>query len=223
MAPWPFQYHSVQDALNILDPRSYMAKVDLTRMYHQIPLHPGVRKFFAYRLAGRIWTCICAPFGGTSTPAFANLLAGITALMLMERGIESIWVTDDSFYAAPTLEECLAHLEAAMRLIARLGWLINLDKVEGPTQLIIFLGIQIDSIRQTIAIPAARLLAILEKIHELQQASRLTVRDIRSIAGRLQWVATLYPRDAHLLRTYIWTRLGTTQPAPPYLRHPQQI
>jgi hypothetical protein len=193
MAPWSFSYHSVQDALNMLQPACFLAKVDLTRMYHQIPLHRGIQHFFAYRLLNRTWVCQCAPFGGTSTPAFANLLAGITAIMLVAKYIASVWITDDSLYSETSFERCKATLQQVIAVMERLGWLINMDKLEGPAQLLTFLGILIDTVKQTLGIPQARLVTLLAKLTDLLAARRLTVRDIRSIAGRLQWVAAVFP------------------------------
>jgi hypothetical protein len=120
-------------------------------------------------------------------------LAGITALMLIAKGIPSVWVTDDSLYTETSFERCMEVLHQVIAVTERLGWLINRDKLEGPAQLLAFLGILIDTVKQTLGIPQARLATLLAKLTEMLAAPRLTVRDIRSIAGRLQWVATVFP------------------------------
>lgn len=191
---WPFSYYSIQDALSLLSPGSYIAKLDMTRMFQQLPLHPAVMLYFAYRFLGRAWTCVRTPFGGTSTPAFANLLAGITALLILLRFVPSVFITDDSLYTGRDLHACRSALQQAISLMERLGWLINPAKIEGPAQQLVFLGIQIDTVHQTLGISAARLATIIDRLDAVLSASSLTVRAVQSIAGRLQWIAAVFPR-----------------------------
>jgi hypothetical protein len=164
-------------------------------MFHQIPLHPSIQKYFAYCYLGVIWTCLRAPFGGTSMPAFANLLAGVTAMMLLARGIHSVWMTDDSLYQGQDMHTCLAALHTAINIMERLGWIVNLSKVEGPAQILAFLGIVIDSVQQTLGISAVRLASLIDRLDTTLAVPlpTVTVRDIQSIAGRLQWVAAVFP------------------------------
>lgn len=196
LQPWPFTYHSVEDALAILRPGAYMGKLDFTRMYNQLPLHPAVRKYFAYRWTDNvIHSCHRAPFGGTSTPGFANLLGGAADHLTLPHITqeESVFVTDDSFYEGATEIICLANLTTATNIKADLGWILNHDKTEGPSQRLTFLGIEIDTINQTLAIPVERLRTIQARVDEFLRDTKLTVRDAQSLAGKLQWVATVFP------------------------------
>lgn len=215
LRPWSFRYHSVQDALALLYPHAFLAKVDLTRMFHQLPLHPAIQQFFAYRFLGRIWTCLTAPFGGTSTPAFANLLAGITAMIIFSRGVPSVFVTDDSLYTGRTLEDCRHALHVAISTMERLGWLLNRTKIEGPAQLLVFLGILINSVSQTLGIATSRLSTLLDRLDLLLVASPPTVRDVLSMAGRLQWVAAVFPRGRPFMAAlYVCARGHPDSPCP---------
>lgn len=223
LQPWPFSYHSVDDALAILRPGSYMGKLDYTRMYNQLPLHPAVRKFFAYRWTdGVVHTCHRAPFGGTSTPAFANLLGGGADHLVLQHLTqdESVFVTDDSFIEGDTEATCLSNIQKATAIKTDLGWILNHDKTEGPSQRLTFLGIEIDTVQQTLAIPAERLRVIQVQVTEFLAEPKLTVRDAQSLAGKLQWVATVFPHGRPYIAA-LYDGTGGRANSQPYHLTPQ--
>eukprot|EP00952_Eustigmatos_sp_NYUAD-ZCMA_P014494 56439-Eustigmatos_ZCMA.PRE.1 len=169
--------------------------------------------FFAYRYHNKTWVCKRAPFGGTSTPAFANLLAGITALLLAARHVVSVFVTDDSLYHGKSLLECMEVLKQAMQVLEYLGWIANPSKIEGPAQLLVFLGILIDTVNQTLGVTSARLAALIDRLDALLSAILLTVRDVLSMAGRLQWVAAVFPQGRpYIASLYLDARGGNDEP-----------
>lgn len=115
-------------------------------------------------------------------------------MMLLARGVSSVWVTDDSLYHGPSLDACQLALNTAISIMERLGWLINPSKIEGPAQALIFLGILIDTVNQTIGLSTSRLASIIDRLDHLLAAPSPTVREVQSMAGRLQWVAAVFSR-----------------------------
>lgn len=204
---WPFSYCSIQDALRLLHPGSYLAKVDLARMFHQLPLHPVIRRFFAYRLDGSVYVCHRTPFGGTSTPAFANMLAGILAMFIAQRLHDSVFITDDSLYEGRSAADCQEALDTALFVLATCGAIVNHSKVGFPAQRMAFLGFIIDTVACNLGIPSPRLMVILHKLDLLLSEQTPLVRDLLSMAGRLQWVSSVFPRGRPYLAS-LYTLAG---------------
>ena len=74
--------------------------------------------------------------------------------MMEQRGFHNIVVYLDDFnLSAATYEECLTAMNMLLRLLRTLSFHINWSKVEGPAQVLTFLGIKINSLDIIIAIP----------------------------------------------------------------------
>ena len=66
--------------------------------------------------------------------------------MMEQRCFHNIVVyLDDFWVSAATYEECSVAMDTLLKLLRSLGFHINWSKVEGPAQVITFLGIEINS------------------------------------------------------------------------------
>ena len=64
---------------------------------------------------------------------------------------------DDFLIIASTYDECLEALNVLLRLLRELGFHINYNKLEGPCQRLVFLGIVLDSVSMTLSIPQKKM------------------------------------------------------------------
>ena len=70
------------------------------------------------------------------------------------KGVKSIvCYLDDCLIAAQTYDECIHTLNVLLHLVHQLGFHINYNKVEGPSQNLGFPGVVLDSINMTLSIP----------------------------------------------------------------------
>ena len=76
---------------------------------------------------------------------------------------------------------------ALLKLLRYLGFGINYSKVEGPKQCIIFLGIVLDSINMTLRLSEKRINDLLQDITNIYSKSKVSKRQLMSIAGKLNW------------------------------------
>ena len=61
---------------------------------------------------------------------------------------------ENYFLAGPPADPaCAGHLEDFLRVAAQLGVHVAMEKVEGPTTILTFLGLQLDSTAQVIRLP----------------------------------------------------------------------
>jgi len=204
-----------------------MAKVDLASMFHQLPLHPAARRFFAFRQGSNIFLYHRTPFGaspipGTSAypyplmtflaplplhssrgslsfhpfpivlsiPGLANTLTSEVSRVLTHYGIPNVNMT--IFITAASYEECLRHLRRCLEILDSMGWLVSKEKIEGPSQVITFLGIQINSINQTLSICHSRIQSYAYSLTSILQAAHVSTHDLESMVGKLQWLTSVF-------------------------------
>ena len=86
-------------------------------------------------------------------------------------------------------DECQHCLSTFLRLCEELGIPVAVEKVEGPTTLIIFLGLELDSTRQQIRLPPEKLAAILEELNHWHQKRKVSKRQLLLLIGKLSFAA----------------------------------
>ncbi len=133
------------------------------------------------------------PFGLRSAPKiFLAVADGITWAMI-RRGVTNPlhYLDDFLFVSRPVVQEAQGNLALALSVCKELGAPVAPDKVAGPAVCIIFLGIEIDSARQELRLPADKL-ARLQQLIGIWQSRRSCVKtDLLSLIGHLQHAATV--------------------------------
>ena len=77
------------------------------------------------------------------------------------------------------------------KLCTFLGIPLAEDKVEGPATCLVFLGIEIDTIKGKVRLPGPKLEALVRELEVWKRRKRYTKRDLLSIAGKLQHAGTV--------------------------------
>lgn len=67
---WPFSYPGIQDVFPHIIHGSWFSKIDLSKFFWQLPLHPGFYKYFSFQdLSGNIYSFVRAPSHGSKPSA----------------------------------------------------------------------------------------------------------------------------------------------------------
>jgi hypothetical protein len=84
-------------------------------------------------------------------------------------------------------------LRTAQQLFSDFGLVVNTDKTEGPAQQLSFLGIQLDSVAQTLSCTAARLTELRSLLTSALSSPTVRLSFLASLIGKLQFAATVLP------------------------------
>ena len=89
----------------------------------------------------------CQPFGLRSAPKLFNVLADLLTWILEQNGVQPIMHYLDDFLTLghPDSPICSHNLNAITEVYHKLGVPLVLEKVEGPSQTLTFLGIVLDT------------------------------------------------------------------------------
>ena len=200
-----------------MSPGAYMAKVDLKPAYRSVPIHPS-----QYCMTGLKWTFsgdskptyfydtrLC--FGSKKAPSIFTRITQAIRRMMERLGYKLVVYLDDFCLVENSKEKCMKSLNTLIALLRSLGFDIAWNKVEGPQQKIIFLGIEFDSISYKMCLPARKITDIQELLASFQKRNRASLRQLQQLAGKLSYACSII----HGGRVYLQRVLDIMRP----LRH----
>ena len=115
---------------------------------------------------------------------------------------------DDFFIAAATYEECRKWVDILIKLLRKLGFLISWKKVVGPSVLITFLGVEIDTTSSTLFLGKDKLQQLQQQLQHFGARKRASKQQLQSLAGSLNWACQAIRGGRFFLRRI----LDTLQP-----------
>ena len=172
-------------------PGALMAKLDLKSAYRMVPIHPLDQHLLGIEWEGRTYVDQALPFGLRSAPVIFTAVADGLAWAMKCRGINSqLHYLDDFFFCGGASSlDCANSLSVALETCTELGLPVAPAKVEGPSTVITFLGIEIDSIRQEIRLPQVKLTQLLAILSSWTGRHNATKRQLQSLIGKLNHAA----------------------------------
>jgi hypothetical protein len=210
------RYMSFDDAVRAvqrLGRDCYMCKIDWEAAFRQVAVHTD-----DYPLLGLIWRGLCfirlvLPFGARSSPKlFTDFAAAFKAILRKELDqtfvlavIELVYYLDDFFMAAKTIADCKRSMVLMDSLAVRLGVTLHPDKRDGPSKIIQFLGIEIDSSKMIIRLPDVKKDLLIKACQSALDKSAASAKDLDRIIGRMGHACKVVtPGRWMLSRIMIW-------------------
>ena len=116
----------------------------------------------------------------------------------------SIHYLDDFLFVGPLgTGECGVSLQLAERICKRLGVPLAVEKREGPAQVLVFLGIILDSVRMELRLPEEKLQRMPAMVEEWLPRRSCTKKELLSLIGHLQHAARIVKPGRPFLRRMI--------------------
>jgi hypothetical protein len=198
-------YVTVDDvaALALKEGRGAMlAKVDIEAAYRVIPVHPQDRPLQAIQWLGRTYVDPMLPFGLSSAPKIFNSVADALCWILEQAGIPVIrHYLDDYIIVAPPDEQiCQEYLEILDSICQILGVPMAVHKREGPSAVIVFLGIIIDTLKGELRLPEEKLQRLISLLEEWGDRRSCTRKELESLIGHLSHAAKVVRSGRSFLR-----------------------
>ena len=202
-------YDTVDEATRLLPPGGFMAKVDLRSAYRSVPIHKD-----CYEATGLRWTFTGQdeptylidtrlPFGASMSPGVFQRLTSSVQRMMRRRGFCVLVYLDDFLVLAETAEDCFVAFTVLVDLLQKLGFTINWDKVVFPCQRLTFLGVLIDSVNRTVALPEDKLQNLRELLLTWSTKKRATKLQLQQLIGKLAWAARVIKGGRTFVRRLI--------------------
>jgi hypothetical protein len=202
-------YSTLDDAIAQIGPNSYLAKIDLSEAYRSVPIHPycyeltGIHWIFAGQSQKTFMFDSRLPFG-SSLPCFVfQSLSDAIVRICVKKGLKLISYLDDFLLIADTQQRCKESLDYLVELVYGLGFGVNWDKVEQPSQQQTFLGVKIDCVKITLSLPDKKLAEVKLLLVSWLKKSKVTKRGLQQIIGKLSWCARVIRGGRTFVRNLI--------------------
>ena len=201
-------YAKFDDAVDIvrsLGKGSFMAKLDIKHAFRICPINPLDWGLMGSKFKGKYFIDIRLPFGLRSSPFIFNTVADAFHWILVHKGYieHSIHYLDDFFFANSTNSLCQIDLENAEYIFDCIKVPLAMDKKEGPSQVITFLGIEIDTSVMVLRLPQDKLRKAKDLISEWVDKSSCSKQDLLSLIGFLSFACKVVKPGRMFLRRLI--------------------
>ena len=183
----------------------YMAKIDIRHAFRLCPVHPDDWPLLGYHWLGKYFVDVCLPFGSRSSPCIFNAFADSLQWILVTKFALAALThyLDDFFLCAFSLSDGLYKMELVQTVFNLVGVPVALDKLEGPSQVISYLGIEIDSINSVIRLPDDKLFELRTMITTWLNRKKCTKRELLSLIGSLSFACKVIRPGRIFLRRLI--------------------
>ena len=210
-------YIGVQDAvegIQHLGPGALLAKIDIKSAYRHVPIHPDDRWLTGMIWDGALFIDTALPFGLRSAPKIFTALADAAEWILRKAGVSFIihYLDDFLIIGAPNSPECRSALRIVMETFARLGLPLAINKLEGPTMCLDFLGFELDSWRMEVRLPREKLLELQHLIRQWVAKKSCTRKELKSLTGKLGHAAKVVQPGKTFMRRMFELQSGVHQP-----------
>ena len=167
---------------------SVIYKRDLRRAYRQVPVDPGDYCYLGYHWEDEFFfdTVLC--MGQRNAAMACSRTTRAVMHMHANEGHPGTSYLDDLIGVSPP-EDGMAAYEGLGELLAQLGLLENFPKACPPSTVQLVLGVLIDTVNGTIAVPDDKLDDIKSLLLVWKKKRKTNKVDLQSLVGKLQFVS----------------------------------
>lgn len=198
-------YPSVDDAIESIlagGKDVWLAKTDIKSAFRIVPVHPEYYSALGIMWEGEYYFDRCLPMGcATSCKIFTEISNCLVELFYSSpESSKCINVLDDFLFIGSTKQGTKQALRTFLELCAQIGVPIADEKTEGPEKSITFLGIEIDAGSQEVRLPNDKLNQYVPLLQKTISKSKITCKELQSLAGKLQFACYVVPQGRAFLR-----------------------
>ena len=181
-----FKMHSLQSAIDLMKPNSYLASVDFKSAYFSVAIKPSHRKYLRFFYKGRKYQFAVLPNGLSTGPRDFTQIVKTLFRVLREKGHLNTWYLDDSLLAHQTFIGCLQNVLDTIELSREAGFFVHpVKSVLIPTQRLVFLGFTLCTVTMTVRLTAEKCIKIKSSIRSVLRRSSFSIQELSELIGQL--------------------------------------
>ena len=167
-----------------------LCKIDISAAYKCIPVRPADFALLGLRWRDKFYFDKTLPFGLASSCAIWEDYATAAEWAVLHRtSIRRLCHYIDDFLLVSSGATAQSERAQLLAVFAELGLPVSLEKLEGPTTALVFLGIQIDTVSMTASLDPVRLDRLRALAAEWAVQSFCTRQELQSLIGSLAFAS----------------------------------
>ena len=206
-------YATIDGAIKLIrsaGPACFLAKTDIKNAFRIIPIHPNDYNLLGMQWRGLYYYDRCMPMGcSSSCLTFETFSTAVEWVARNKLKIDFILhLLDDFLLVAPSAHLCQQQLDLFLSLCAYLGIPIAPEKTCGPATSLSFAGIELDTILLEARLPLDKLEKCVSLISEFCRRKKVTLKEIQSLVGLLNFACSVIRPGRAFLRRLIELTVG---------------
>ena len=186
-------------------PSCLLAKNDIDSAFRNVPVHPHNHHLLGMVWQDSLYIDTVFQFGLRSAPKIFNAIAGALKWIAIQRGVSYLDQFLDDFITAGARgsRECHDNLTLLVHTCNILNLPLALHKREGPSTCITFLGIELDTVKLELRLPAEKLARLQATIRRWTTAKCCKWKELESLVGLLHDASVVIHSGRTFLRRLI--------------------
>ena len=215
-------YVTIDDAIQAiqqLGEGAFLAKTDIESAFRLIPVHPDDWELLGMQWGGLYYYDKVLPFGLRSAPFLFNQLSEAVEWILYDKCqisyvahfLDDFLIIEPENPITPN-QSCKESLTSMCLTFKALNIPLATGKTEGPSQVLEFLGIILDSRRMEARLPEDKVVRLKEELHFWLAKRSATLVQLQSLIGVLNFACKVVPAGRAFLQRIISLTVGVTKP-----------
>ena len=183
----------------------WATSLDIMDAFLAVMISKVFQKYFCFHFNGVTYMFLRMPFGLTTAPwAFSRLMRPIKSF-LRKWGVTVSSFIDDFLNLASTRDLAKQHTFWTKSVLTWLGFSIEKKSQQTPTQVIEYLGVEINFKELTMALPTEKVDKILSLTRQSIGSASVTRRELESLVGLLLFGHKMMPLGRmHINKVIVW-------------------
>ena len=189
---------------------AFLVKADIKEAYRMIKVHPQDCHLLSVKWENSVFIDQALPFGLRSAPKIFSAVADAIQWILLNQGIPNLLhYLDDFILVAKNHSEAIIQKNTLTTVWEKLGVPMEVSKLEGPSQTLKFLGIEVDTVNLQLHLPEDKLSQLKKELASLILARTVSKGDLESLVGLLQFATkVIRPGRPFLRQLYSAQNIG---------------
>ena len=201
-------YATVADAIRMIKRAGkgcFLAKTDIKNAFRVIPIRQQDHYLLGMKWRGQYYYDRCLPMGAASScKTFETFSTAIEWIAQQKLNIDYIiHLLDDFLLVAPSYDSCTKQLDRFLQFCSAIGLPMAPEKTCGPSTTLSFAGIELDTIALEARLPQEKLHKCIELITTFRRRKKITLKEIQSLIGLLNFACSVVVPGRAFLRRLI--------------------
>ncbi|KAL0200730.1 hypothetical protein M9458_003917, partial [Cirrhinus mrigala] len=199
-----FRMLSHSSLLRSVNHTAFFTVIDLKDAFFHISIYPPHRKFLRFAYQGVCYEFTVLPFGLSLSPRTFCLVVEAGLAPLRAAGLRILTYIDDWLIIADSREEAIQNTARALAHITALGFKVNVSKSNlTPSQNVIFLGLELNSLTMRARLSQQRTLSLLNCLSLFREGARVQYRTCLRLQGLMASAVRVLPLGLLRMRAFM--------------------
>ena len=194
-------------------PGALLVKADVKEAYRIVPVNPEDHHLLGVKWGGAIYVDTVLPFGLWSAPKIFSAVADAAQWVLVQWMEKSdlLHYLDDFILVSRQPKEAKAARQVLESTFQDLGIPLEPSKLEGPSNCLTFLGIEVDTLDLQLRLPLEKLSRLMEELSRAKGRKAMSKKELQSLTGLLQHATkVIRPGRAFMRRLHALQSVGSS-------------